>query len=227
MQTRRQRRYSSRHSITTTLDGGERSSSRPGHYPRAKEHGTHRIWDVIVPRDRFQATAKSIHFLRRLFTDHWEQEYARNVRNPQYTQLHSSLQYARFKIQSKTITYYGKKLNKNQVHPYVIDSRKKIEMSGEFHVSITVPCSHCTKGWMSPTIGLKVAVNWNTSTPLTGFLPQLSSPSPVNVRTEGSQIFSEYKIHPYSKRKKKGQIRSPRYASILRTVLKMYIQKIR
>jgi hypothetical protein len=44
-------RYSSTHSLTSALDGGEWSASHPGHFtPRERIHGTHWIGGCVGPR---------------------------------------------------------------------------------------------------------------------------------------------------------------------------------
>jgi hypothetical protein len=44
-------RYSSTHSLTSALDGGEWSTSRPGHFtPKERAAGTHWIGDWVGPR---------------------------------------------------------------------------------------------------------------------------------------------------------------------------------
>jgi hypothetical protein len=52
-------RYSSTHSLTSTLDGGEWSYSRPGHFtPRERASGTHWIGRWVGPRAVLDAVVK-------------------------------------------------------------------------------------------------------------------------------------------------------------------------
>jgi hypothetical protein len=54
-----ERRYSSTHSWTSTLDGGEWSASRPGRFtPRERAPGTHWIGGWVGPRAVLDAVAK-------------------------------------------------------------------------------------------------------------------------------------------------------------------------
>jgi hypothetical protein len=53
-------RYSSTHSLTSTLDGGDWSASRPGRFtPRERAPGTHWIGDWVCPRTGLVASARS------------------------------------------------------------------------------------------------------------------------------------------------------------------------
>jgi hypothetical protein len=52
-------RYSSTHSLTSALDGGEWSASCPGHFtPRKRAHGTHWIGGWVGPRAVLDAAVK-------------------------------------------------------------------------------------------------------------------------------------------------------------------------
>jgi hypothetical protein len=51
--------YSSTHSLTSALDGGEWSDSRPGRFiPRERSSGTHWIGDWVSPRAVLDAVVK-------------------------------------------------------------------------------------------------------------------------------------------------------------------------
>jgi hypothetical protein len=60
-------RYSSTHSFTSVLDGGEWSESRPGRFtPRERDPGTHWLEGCLGPRAVLDAVVKrKIHSLRR------------------------------------------------------------------------------------------------------------------------------------------------------------------
>jgi hypothetical protein len=52
-------RYSSKHSLTSALDGGEWSASRPGRFtPRERAPGTHWIGGWVGPRAVLDAVVK-------------------------------------------------------------------------------------------------------------------------------------------------------------------------
>jgi hypothetical protein len=52
-------RYSSTQSLTSALDGGEWSASRPGRFtPRERDPGTHLIGDWVGPRDILDVVVK-------------------------------------------------------------------------------------------------------------------------------------------------------------------------
>jgi hypothetical protein len=52
-------RYSSTHSLTTALDGGEWSASRPGRFtPRVRAPGIHWIGGLVGPRAGLDAVEK-------------------------------------------------------------------------------------------------------------------------------------------------------------------------
>jgi hypothetical protein len=52
-------RYSSTHSLTSALDGGEWSAARPGRFaPKERAHGTHWIGDWVGPRAVLDAVVK-------------------------------------------------------------------------------------------------------------------------------------------------------------------------
>jgi hypothetical protein len=55
----REWRYSSTHSLTSALDGGEWSASCPGRFtPRDRSPGTHWIWSWVGPRAVLDAVVK-------------------------------------------------------------------------------------------------------------------------------------------------------------------------
>jgi hypothetical protein len=61
-------RYSSTHSLTSALDGGKRSASRPGRFtPRERAPGTHWIGGWVGPRAVVDVVVK-----RKIPSPHWD-----------------------------------------------------------------------------------------------------------------------------------------------------------